>query len=184
MDKKELLLIGGIPSVGKTTIARRLSLDLGIETIISGDDVKVITMNFISEEESPYLYTNSYTAHEVENLSIIEAYLKHSRTINEQISKILDNMNDKVVVIEGVTVNNELFQSLVDKGYKCYYFNLYLPEDLLIKRYKEKFTSEYDLEKQIDIMMETSRFLLSQCENNINCSNYKNVLIKIEEMIM
>ena len=80
----KIILLGGVPGVGKTTISNYLAIKYNISTTINIDVIKSTLKLFIDPNEK-YLYTTSHNASKVENLSIIKAYLKHSNTVNKYI---------------------------------------------------------------------------------------------------
>ena len=94
----KLILLGGIPGVGKTTIAYELASIYKIDKVLSIDILKNIIKKFIKKEAEPYLYTTTHEAHTLENLSIIDGYKKHSNTLNKYVIDILNNFkNEKIL---------------------------------------------------------------------------------------
>ena len=72
----KIILLGGVPGVGKTTISNYLAIKYGISTVINIDVIKQTLKLFIDSNEK-YLYTTSHDASSIENLSVTDAYLKH-----------------------------------------------------------------------------------------------------------
>ena len=135
---KKIILLGGVPGVGKTTIAYNLAVKIKVDKVISIDVVKQILMSFVPKNKEPYLYTTTHESYLLENVSIIEGYLKHSRTINSYICNLIENFQDNILIIEGATVNKEIIDMYDNKKYKILYFNIYANEKELIRRYNEK----------------------------------------------
>ena len=78
----KIILLGGVPGVGKTTISNYLAIKYNISTVINIDVIKSTLKLFIDSNEK-YLYTTSHNASKIEDLSTIKAYLKHSSIINK-----------------------------------------------------------------------------------------------------
>ena len=162
----KIILLGGVPGVGKTTISNYLAIKYGISTVINIDVIKQTLKLFIDSNEK-YLYTTSHNASKIENLSVIDAYLKHSRVINKYILLLLKNIKDRIIIIEGVTVNNSLYQNLSD-NYDVLYINLYSTKNELLNRYevKNKLRSS-NWSDNIDIINKISEYLLNNSRLNI-----------------
>ena len=181
---KKIILLGGVPGVGKTTIAYSLALKLKIDKVISIDSVKQILMNFISKEKEPYLYTTTHESYLLENKSIIEGYLKHSKIINSYVCKIIEKFKDNILIIEGATVNTEMIDLFDNTKYKVLYINLYTNENELQKRYKEKskirkgkWANNLEIIKKIDI------YLRKNGKINIENSKLNLTIERIEKYV-
>ena len=159
----KIILLGGVPGVGKTTISNYLAIKYGISTVINIDVIKQTLKLFIDSNEK-YLYTTSHDASSIEKLSVTDAYLKHSKIINKYIELLLNNIKDRIIIIEGVTVNRELYKEL-SKKYEVIYINLYSTKNVLLNRYeiKSKLRSMW----KIEIINEISKYLLSNSMINI-----------------
>ena len=162
----KIILLGGVPGGGKTTISNYLAIKYGISTVINIDVIKQTLKLFIDSNEK-YLYTTSHDACSIENLSVTDAYLKHSRIINKYIELLLKNIKDRIIIIEGVTVNGELYKEL-SKKYGVIYINLYSTKNELLNRYeiKSKLRSSNWVDN-IEIINEISEYLLSNSMINI-----------------
>jgi 2-phosphoglycerate kinase len=162
----KLILLGGVPATGKTTISNYLAIKYGISTVINIDVIKQTLKLFINSNEK-YLYTTSHSASEIENLTVIKAYLKHSKVVNKYIKLLLKKIKDKIIIVEGVTVNNNLYKEL-SKMHKVIYINLYSTKNELLNRYeiKSKLRSS-NWVNNIEIINEISEYLLSNSMINI-----------------
>lgn len=67
-ERPVIILIGGAPGVGKSTIASELGYRLGIPRMVSTDAVRQALRSLISPELSPLLHESSYTAWRAELL--------------------------------------------------------------------------------------------------------------------
>jgi len=181
--KTKLILIGGVPGTGKTTIAYSLALKLGIDKVISTDVVKAVTKldkaKSYQKNSNKYIFTTTHEAYTLENLSVIAGYLKHSRVINEIILKLINNIKDNIVIIEGSTLNKE-FLNMIDKNnYDVIYINLTLSPDELINRYKkkEKIRKSNWIEN-INVIEEIDEYLKEESAS-IDNKNLENTLERI-----
>ena len=132
----KIILLGGVPGVGKTTISHYLSIKYNISTVINIDVIKSTLKLFIDSNEK-YLYTTSHNASKIEDLPTVRAYLKHSSIINKYIKQLINNIKDKVIIIEGVTVNKKLYNEL-SKNNEVLYINMYSTRSELLNRYEKK----------------------------------------------
>ena len=135
--KTKLILIGGVPGTGKTTIAYHLALKFKIDKVISLDTLKLYAKTF-NNNFNKYIFTTTHEAYKLENIPIIDGYLKHSNEINKLLIKTLDNIKDNIIIIEGSTINKNIINLLDKDKYEIIYFNLYLDSKELIERYKLK----------------------------------------------
>ncbi|MEX2536163.1 MAG: ATP cone domain-containing protein [Trueperaceae bacterium] len=67
-ERPVVVLIGGAPGVGKSTVASELGYRLGIPRMVSTDAVRQALRSLISAELSPLLHESSYTAWRAELL--------------------------------------------------------------------------------------------------------------------
>ena len=180
----KLILLGGIPGVGKTTIAYELASIYKIDKVISIDILKNIIKKFINKDKEPYLYTTTHEAYTLENLSIVDGYIKHSNTLNKYVIDILDTFkNEKIIILEGATINKDILKDL--KEYEVYYFNLYLEDETdLIKRYKSKLKiRKGKWIENIDKINEINRYLLNQKVININAKDKEKTISEIRRYL-
>ncbi|UCH26562.1 MAG: hypothetical protein JSV66_02635 [Trueperaceae bacterium] len=61
-ERPLIVLLGGAPGVGKSTVATELAYRLGIQRIVSSDAVRQALRSLISPELSPVLHSSSYAA--------------------------------------------------------------------------------------------------------------------------
>ena len=67
-DRPVVVLIGGAPGIGKSTVAAELAYRLGIRRLVSTDSIRQALRSLISTELSPVLHSSSYTAWRAELL--------------------------------------------------------------------------------------------------------------------
>lgn len=135
--KTKLILLGGVPGTGKTTVAYELALKLKIDKVVSVDMVKAMTRTY-KELFSPYVFTTTHEAYKLEGVSVIEGFLKHSEAINRVVLDIVRNINDKVILIEGATINREFLNEIDKDKYDIVSIHLDLSKEELLKRYEMK----------------------------------------------
>ena len=61
-DQPIMILIGGAPGVGKSSLAAELAYRLGVRRVVSSDAVREALRSLISPELSPSLHRSSFTA--------------------------------------------------------------------------------------------------------------------------
>lgn len=135
--KTKLILLGGVPGTGKTTIAYNLALKLGIDKVVSIDMIKAFTKAYKSRF-SRYVFTTTHEAYKLDGISVIDGYVKHAKVINSIILKVIENIKDNVIIIEGSTIDKEFVKEIDRERYDVVYVNLYLSTEELIERYKKK----------------------------------------------
>ena len=177
--RTKLILIGGVPGTGKTTIAYNLALHLKIDKVVSTDMIKIFAKAYLPNYDK-YLYTTTHEAYKLDNLSIIDGYLRHSSNINDLILKIIENIKDNIIIIEGSTINNEFIKKIDKKKYQLLYFNLSLSMEELTRRYKQKEKiRKSNWIENITTIEEIDKYL---CTNNFNIIN-ENIDLTMERVI-
>lgn len=165
---KKIILLGGVPGTGKTTIAYELALKIKVDKVISIDCIKQILKQFISKDKEPYLYTTTHESYLIENIGVIEGYLQHSNVLNSYMYEIAKNFDDNILIIEGATVNKELEKYLRKKQYDVVYFNINVPKKELIERYKKKENiRKGKWIKNIEIIEEIANYLRKNADINV-----------------
>ena len=175
----KIILLGGVPGSGKTTISYALAIKYNICTILNVDTIKQTIKLFVDEEEEKYLYTTSHEANKVESLQIISAYKKHADVINNYLDKLLSNIKDKIVIIEGVTINKKLYKEL-SKNNEVLYMNMSASKEELVKRYEKRKRIRYgNWINNIDIIETMNNYFMKNCEINIISNGLKRTLKEV-----
>jgi 2-phosphoglycerate kinase len=78
-ERPIIVLVGGAPGVGKSSLAAELAYRLGIRRVVSSDAVREALRSLISPELSPSLHRSSYTAWRSELLPEEQASAKPKR---------------------------------------------------------------------------------------------------------
>ncbi len=132
-----IIFIGGIPGTGKTTLAYKLALEYRIDKVISLDTIKNTLKEFVITKDK-YVFTTTHEAYSIENLSVVDGFIKHTRSINKYFYQVIGKfLKEKVIIVEGATITNEFVNTF--KKSNIIYINLYLKNnDYLIDRYNSK----------------------------------------------
>ena len=179
--KTKLILIGGVPGTGKTTIAYNLALNLKIDKVLSIDILKALAKTFNTNSE--YINTTTHEAYKIENTSIVEGYKRHSKVVNNIVLEVLENIKDKIIIIEGTTINKDFINMLNKDKYDFVSLNLTTSPETLITRYKEKEKiRKSNWIDNIKVIEEIANYL-SIDSINIENDNIKNTIERIEKYV-
>lgn len=126
----KLILIGGPPRCGKTTLAQDISKKLGIPWI-STDALESIAQQYTSEDERDILFPKTLIRHKTnrgndemyETFSteeIVDAYRKQAETIHKAIETFVNyaEKEDWDYIIEGYHITPKLLLELQSNGLK------------------------------------------------------------------
>jgi len=86
-------IIGSLPGIGKTTMAREIATALGISNVIGGDNFRAVLREFISQESNPEFFTSVYESWKFfgrENKkNILKGFKTQARIINQAMERIV-----------------------------------------------------------------------------------------------
>jgi len=107
-----VICIGGIPGTGKTTLSYQLATIFKIDKVINIDLLKS-TLKALQIDTNPYLTTTSHEAYKIDNLDPISGYYRYCEVLNQYVVSVLKSLsNEQLVIVEGVTVNDQLIKQL------------------------------------------------------------------------
>ena len=115
-DKPIVVLVGGAPGVGKSSLASELSYRLGIARIVSSDSVRQALRSLISAELSPALHASSFSAWRAELLPselksakpkrkrVVRGFQRQVQQLTTALLAILDRNIEEAtsLVLEGI----------------------------------------------------------------------------------
>lgn len=182
--KAKVICIGGIPGTGKTTLSYHLAAIFHVDKVINIDTLKA-TLKSLKVNSDPYLLTTSHEAYKLENIGPITGYYRYSNALNSYVVSLLKSLsNERLVIIEGVTVNDQLIELLNQERIDYLYFLLTTNHRDLKKRYLEKSKlRKSNWLEHLDILWQIEKEL-KQSHGILIKNNYKNQAIqKMEEII-
>jgi mevalonate-3-phosphate-5-kinase len=93
-----LIILGGMPGVGKTTTSAKIARTLGIDVVIGGDGFRSVLRALVNKEENPTFFVSVYKAWEVFGEFSEENVIKGF----EAQAKILNNAIERLIVDRGI----------------------------------------------------------------------------------
>jgi 2-phosphoglycerate kinase len=114
LQKPLIVLIGGAPGTGKSTLAAELAYRLGIRRMVSSDAIREALRSLVSPQLSPRLHQSSFTAWQTELLPgedeapgrkrVIRGYQAQAQQLSAALTAIIKRGMDESIslVIEGV----------------------------------------------------------------------------------
>jgi 2-phosphoglycerate kinase len=115
-QKPLIVLIGGAPGTGKSTLAAELAYRLGIRRLVSSDVIREALRSLVSPQLSPRLHQSSFTAWRTELLPgedevpgrkrVIRGYQAQAQQLSAALTAIIKRGADEAIslVIEGVHI--------------------------------------------------------------------------------
>lgn len=178
-----IIFLGGVPGTGKTTLAYKLAEYYKIDKVISLDILKSVLKQYQDKEEK-YIFTTTHEAYKIENLTVIDGFIKHSKIINKCFVDLIKPFTkEKVIIVEGATITNEILEYF--KNYNLIYLNLYVDDvDLLIRRYESKARMRKGKWlNNIENILEINEYLKSQSLYNIKIDDLENTFKEVGKYI-
>lgn len=149
-DKPIIILIGGAPGVGKSTLAAELVYRLGIRRMVSSDTIREALRSLISPQLSPELHASSYTAWRAELLPdddddrprrkrVIRGYQAQSQQLAAALAAVVRRsvVETTSVIIEGVHLLPGLLPSIALEDATLVYLLLVVSDEDAHRRYFE-----------------------------------------------
>lgn len=150
-DKPVIILIGGAPGVGKSTLAAELVYRLGIRRMVSSDTIREALRSLINPQLSPELHASSYTAWRAELLPdeeddnrprrkrVIRGYQAQSQQLAAALSAVVKRSVTEAtsVIIEGVHLLPGLLPSIAPQDATLVYLILVASDEDAHRRYFE-----------------------------------------------
>ncbi len=182
-DQPLLVLLGGVPGTGKSTVATELANGLGIVRTQSTDMLREVMRILIPERVSPLLHTSSfnaggaldsadiYTVKDGENL--LYGFQRQTELVEVACQAVLQRaLNERVsMIIEGVHIRPTLLQHISANDAVIVPFTLcVLDKDSLISRIKGRRAKTQQRRaarylKKIDDIWQLQSALLSEADN-------------------
>jgi 2-phosphoglycerate kinase len=146
-DKPIIILIGGAPGVGKSTLAAELAYRLGIRRMVSSDAIREALRSLISPQLSPELHSSSYTAWRNELLPdeddkprrkrVIRGYQSQSQQLAAALTAVVKRnvVEATPVVIEGVHLLPGLLPTIAPEEAIVVHLILIAPDEAAHRRY-------------------------------------------------
>ncbi|MEM4389672.1 MAG: AAA family ATPase [Candidatus Micrarchaeia archaeon] len=90
-----IIIVGGIPGTGKTTLASELAIRLGIRIVLGGDTLREFLRGMVDEKAYPVLFSSVYEAWkhfgpEPTREAVIKGYVEQSRIMNACLARMLE----------------------------------------------------------------------------------------------
>lgn len=170
--KTTMILLGGVPGIGKTTLAYQLALYFHVDKVISLDILKEATKEYIPFKDCPYLYTTTHEAYQIESLDPIHGFKKHCQTIQDFLDPLLAKMTDeRAIIVEGAQLTPDFLGHIDLEKFTPIYFNLYSHSaNTLLNRYEMKNKIRtYHWAENIETIIQMQKYLLTFSKVN-HCS--------------
>jgi len=145
-QKGLIILLGGASGCGKSSLTSLLAGRLHLKEM-SSDNIRHIMRNFISKQESPFIFSSTYDSYHLikdESMSLeartIEAYLRQCREVQRELKKVLDYyyQNGVWVIVEGVHITPEFIIECMKSYESCFGSVIYIED---AEKYKNRFAA-------------------------------------------
>ncbi|OZJ05292.1 hypothetical protein BZG36_01951 [Bifiguratus adelaidae] len=129
-----VILLGGTSGCGKSTLASLLAQRIGINTVLSTDNVRQLLRNYYSKEVHPVLWASSYHCSEGlytgsdDEQGVITGFEEQSNLVCGRINDIIDNYNARreSLIIEGVHLSIDNMRNLANRHQNCIPFLIHI----------------------------------------------------------
>lgn len=105
-----VVIIGGVPGVGKSTLAVNLAKKLGITEIIGTDVVREVLRTIKNKRDNPFIFEVTHCAWKLigpkNGRNIINGYKRHCQTVLPAVIKTINNFlkQGKDIIVEGAHI--------------------------------------------------------------------------------
>lgn len=185
--KNKIIAISGIAGSGKTYLAKKLSLDFSIDKVISVD-LLLPFMRMVADKNDTYIFTNTHSAYQIENIDAVSAYVKHAKAVQQLLSPYLDKIDDKIFILEGSQLTIDYLEKLNTK-FDVICFNIHTSKDILISNYNKKSmirTSNWLSHIDILLQLQEYNMILFEGKNYYNDNSvkaYNKIKEKLKEFL-
>lgn len=185
--KHKMIAISGIAGSGKTYLAKKLSLDFSIDKVISVD-LLLPFMRMMANKNDTYIFTNTHSAYQIENIDAVSAYLKHAKAVQQFLSPYLDKIDDKIFILEGSQLTIDYLEKFSTK-FDVICFNIYTSKNILISNYtKKSMIRKSNWLSHIDILLQLQEYNMILFEgknyyNDNSVKSYNKIKDKLKEFL-
>ncbi|MHA1953123.1 MAG: hypothetical protein ACXAAM_05030 [Candidatus Heimdallarchaeaceae archaeon] len=148
------ILISGAIGVGKSTISRQISGDLGIQHVVGTGIVRDILQKVLSADIMPELHSSSYNAFQTLRPiyssrfeEVLLGFENHSKFVNIGVEAVLSRAETESVsiVVEGEHLLPSFYEDTILKKPNVLYITIATPDESL---HKENLSAQYTKEKE------------------------------------
>ena len=161
---KTVILIGGVPGTGKTTLSYYLASKFGCDKIINLDTMKNILLAHEIGSKDKYFKSTTHESYLIENLDPVDGFIKHCNSVQAKLKQCLNNFkDDNFLIIEGAQLTPDFIEFFPKNEYQVFYFNLYsYNKNTLLHRYDKKLKIRYyPWKENIDVILKIQEYLRS-----------------------
>lgn len=161
---KTVILIGGVPGTGKTTLSYYLASKLECDKVINLDVTKNILLAYGIGSEDKYFKSTTHESYLIENLDPVDGFIKHCESFQMRLMEFIDSFKDEnILIIEGAQLTPDFIGYFPPNEYQVFYFNLYSEtKKMLMNRYDKKLRiRHYPWKENIDVILKIQDYLRS-----------------------
>ncbi|MGI9311050.1 MAG: AAA family ATPase [bacterium] len=181
-DQPLLVLIGGVPCTGKSTVATELANDLGIVRTQSTDMLREVMRTLIPQRVSPQLHTSSFNVGALANVDLYDAkdgqnllygFQRQTELVEVACQAVLQRaLSERIsMILEGVHIRPTLLRHIAESDAVIVPFTLcVLDKSALISRIKGRRVETQQRRaarylKRIDEIWQLQSALLSESDS-------------------
>ena len=126
MSKSYVLLIGGVPGVGKTSISGYIARELGINIVLSGDYIRESLRPFFPKDDVINLsvYDSWKLSGENTDENLIRGFIEQGKKVNLATHRIMERAidNGEPMIVETLYFIPDHFRDIMDKICSAYLY--------------------------------------------------------------